>query len=346
MNRFEQGFNPEQKPKEPEKRKSALDKLGSFAKKHPTIYSSILLLGTLGASKEGFAADNVAKKVPEVQHTEKIENGRVEFKNPDEYEKSAIAYLEGKIPNPDLWALEESENFDEAERSKRIQEALKNPISIEGFDSHSKLNKKDILSLIQSMPPGWQANFRKIEHLNENEEVPDMYGAKQKRSDKLLMPAKLNLSDRTVTFYPDAEKLDANYYRHTIRHEGSHLNWILTNNFLTRHEKITLLMAVIKRLGEKDRFKAQEVEKISNPNDPQEELLLKAYEYFAEISASMFDAQAFVPKKDEQIAKWVLGKIDPKYDRNKLLDMEKKIAFIPDADPNDKQRISGVLENK
>lgn len=69
-----------------------------------------------------------------------------------------------------------------------------------------------------------------------------------------------------------------------LPHEVAHANDWEHDGKMSEEERADLLLAIVDRLASPDRFKSDYVEKIKNDDDPQEELYIKALEYWAEIS--------------------------------------------------------------
>lgn len=321
-------------PSKLEKNKTVLEKLRAFARKHPAIYSSILLAGSLASSAEAFAADT--KTETKTAHAEKIETAS--DIDTETYEREALKYLEGKITRATIVRLQFEEDFDDNERARRINESKQeHPVKIAGFDRGTKLGTKDIVEMLKSLPAGTQANLREINRASENSSS-DVNGEEEK---DWIVNARTDRNKKIMTVYPAMESFDRSYYYHTLFHELAHLNDWTFNEFLTKKEKLILILAVIKRLEDKDRFRAPEVEKMQN-KDPKMKFEKQCEEYLSEIFANTMQPGKFVDKKDELIVKWLLHKMDPQYNKAKLFDIEKKIIFVPD----NKEQLASVIRNE
>ncbi len=172
-------------------------------------------------------------------------------------------------------------------------------------------------------PQQWvEKEIKTIKQVEEVKRVGSHYGLKGNWKTVATTTRKLFLRE-DITFYKDSET-NLEEFLHTLSHEIGHANDWESDNEMDATERVDLLLAIRERLQSKDRYVSDYVESIEN-KDKQEELYLKAVEYWAEICAAYFSDPENLNYKDFVLVNNTIKKHEPDYDSSKWQEAKAKL---------------------
>lgn len=217
--------------------------------------------------------------------------------------------------------------------------------NLQNLDSEATPERID--AILATFPKGFTNEIGLIDFINERYAMHESYGSELHKHSQAVATAEGGLggADTGIVFWRGMKGAaygieifgtelisvtkesasSRSIWSRTLAHEGSHAGDWKRSGRLTKTERASLKVAVYDRVQSEDRYISAYVESISN-EDKEEELNIKAEEYWAEIGGAYFDGELNLPEADYKLVDEFVKKMDPNFDRDKALQARLEIT--------------------